>query len=51
MQYEQGAEKVAMASGAYNPATRLLTLYEDPHIQRPRKILLIMLGICLVGFY
>ena len=49
MQYQPGVEKVAMMGG---PSTiRPLTLAEEPQVQRARKILLIMLGICLVRFY
>ncbi len=51
MQYEPGTEKVAMMSGPNNPISRPLTVTENPQLQRSRKILLVMLGICLVSFY
>ncbi|CAF1405366.1 unnamed protein product [Rotaria sordida] len=47
MQYEPGTDKVAMMDTPYVPTTRPLALAEDPQVQRPRKVLLIMLGICL----
>ncbi|CAF4931610.1 unnamed protein product, partial [Rotaria sp. Silwood1] len=36
-----------MLDTPYAPTVRPLTLAEDPQVQRPRKILLTMLGICL----
>jgi hypothetical protein len=51
MQYQPGAEKVAMMGGPYVLTSRPLTLAEDPQVQRARKVLLIMFGICLVSFY
>ncbi|CAF4167236.1 unnamed protein product, partial [Rotaria sordida] len=47
MKYEPGSEKVVMIGNTYFQATKSLTLTEDPEIQRPRKILLIILGIFL----
>ncbi|CAF4837987.1 unnamed protein product [Rotaria sp. Silwood1] len=47
MKYEPGSEKVAMMSGTYPQTTKILTLAEDPNVQRPRKILLIIFGVFL----
>ncbi|CAF0997331.1 unnamed protein product [Rotaria sordida] len=47
MQYEQGSEKVDMINTPYIPVSRPLLLNEDPEIRRTRKILIIILGVCL----
>jgi len=43
-------EVVSMMGDVYVSPPRLLPLNEDLHIQRTRKIFMIMLGVCLVSF-
>jgi hypothetical protein len=50
MQYKPENEKVAMVAGPYTPVIRPLSLTEDREVQRTRKILMIILGVCLVSF-
>ncbi|CAF3127617.1 unnamed protein product [Rotaria socialis] len=47
MQYEQGSEKVVPMASPYKSVSQPLSLAEDFEIRRTRKILLIMLGVCL----
>ncbi|CAF0907571.1 unnamed protein product [Rotaria sordida] len=47
MQYKQGNEKVYMMDGYNQPLSKLFPFNQDPEIQRTRKILLIILGVCL----
>jgi hypothetical protein len=49
MQYEPGTEKIAMMGGTYMPPTTPMTLADVPQIKRTRKILLIILGVCVVS--
>ncbi|CAF0803910.1 unnamed protein product [Rotaria sordida] len=47
MQYEQGSEKVNIV-GAHNTlVAKPLPMNQDPEVQRTRRILLIVLGVCL----
>jgi len=50
MQYKPEAEKVAMMGGPYTPGVQPVSLAEDPQVQRTRKVLMIILGVCLVSF-
>ncbi|CAF3565778.1 unnamed protein product [Rotaria sp. Silwood1] len=47
MRFEQGSEKVGMINTSSIPVSKPLSVIEDPEIQRTRKILLIILGVCL----
>jgi hypothetical protein len=51
MRYEPGTEKVAMMGGQYTTTIQPVMLTEDPQLKRSRKVLMIMLSICLVSFY
>jgi hypothetical protein len=50
MQYQPETEKVAMMSSSYTPVSKPLSRTEDPQIQRNRKILMVIVGVCLVSF-
>ncbi|CAF1266111.1 unnamed protein product [Rotaria sordida] len=47
MQYKQEGEKVGMINTSWIPVSKPLSSTEDPEVQRTRKILLIILGVCL----
>ncbi|CAF1418733.1 unnamed protein product [Rotaria sp. Silwood1] len=47
MQYKQESEKVGMINTFWMPVSKPISPAEDPEIQRTRKILLIILGVCL----
>ncbi|CAF2058350.1 unnamed protein product [Rotaria magnacalcarata] len=47
MHHEQGSEQVVTVASPNKSVSQLLSLTEDSEIQRTRKILLIMLGVCL----
>ncbi|CAM2726260.1 unnamed protein product [Rotaria socialis] len=47
MQYAQGSEKVVLTTSPYMPVSQPLSLNEDPEIRRTRKVLLIIVGVCL----
>ncbi|CAF1509654.1 unnamed protein product, partial [Adineta steineri] len=47
MQHELGTENVVMMNNSDVSTTRPLELVKDPQLQRSRKILLIILSICL----
>jgi hypothetical protein len=51
MQYKQETEKVAMMNSSYMTVTKPLSLTEDREVQRTRKILIIILGVCLVSCF
>jgi hypothetical protein len=50
MQYKPENEKMVIMDGRYIAAPRPLLLTEDYQVQRTRKVLLIILGVCLVSF-
>ncbi|CAF4086602.1 unnamed protein product, partial [Rotaria magnacalcarata] len=47
MQHAQGNKKIVLTTGPYIPASQPFPLNEDPEIQPARKILLIIVGVCL----
>jgi hypothetical protein len=47
MQYNQDTDKVAMMNSSYITVPKPLLLTEDREVQRTRKILIIILGVCL----
>jgi hypothetical protein len=49
MQYKSESEKVAPTSALYIPVSQAIPSAKDPQIQRTRKILVILLGVCLVS--
>ena len=51
MQYKSETEKVAPMATQYIPVSQALPLANDPQIQRTRKILIILLGVCLVSVF
>jgi hypothetical protein len=51
MQYKQETEKVAMMDSSYMAVPKPLSLVEDREVQRTRKILIIILGVCLVSVF
>jgi hypothetical protein len=51
MQYNQETEKVAMMDSSYMTVPKPLLLTEDREVQRTRKILIIILGVCLVSCF
>jgi hypothetical protein len=51
MQYKQETEKVATMDRSYMVVPKPLSLAEDREVQRTRKILVIILGVCLVSFF
>jgi hypothetical protein len=50
MQHQPETEKVAMTNTSYMVVRKPLSLAEDHEVQRTRKILIIILGVCLVSF-
>ena len=46
---EPGNEKAATTGGGYMPVPRLSNMADEPQIKRTRKILVIILGVCLVS--
>ncbi|CAF3524208.1 unnamed protein product [Adineta steineri] len=50
MQHELGTENMVMFNNPDNPTTRSLALVKDLKVQRPRIVLLSVLGICLGTF-
>ena len=50
MHYQPEVEKVAMMNVPNMVAPIPLLLTENPEVQRTRKILLIILGVCLVSY-
>ncbi len=51
MQYKPESEKVPVMGVSYTPVTNRLSPAEDPQIRHTRKILLIILGVCLVSIF
>jgi hypothetical protein len=49
MIYEPGSQKVCMAGDVPVPLTRLMMVADEPKIKRTRKILMIILGVCVVS--
>lgn len=49
MIYQPENEKAAMAGGVYMSVPRPLTMADESQIKRTRKILVIILGVCLVS--
>ncbi len=50
MQHKPENEKMVMMTGPYMAAPRPLLLTEEHQVQRTRKVLLIILGVCLVSY-
>ncbi len=51
MHDEPEYENLATMDGIFTPVIKPLSPVDDPEIKRTRKILLIILSICLVSFY
>ncbi len=51
MQYKQEIEKVTMMDSSYMAVPKSLSLAEDREVQRTRKILIIILGVCVVSVF
>jgi hypothetical protein len=51
MQYKSETEKVATMATPYMPVPQATSPNDDPQIQRTRKILIIILGVCLVSIF
>ena len=51
MQYKAENEKVLMMSPLYTPRVNRMSFKDDPQIQRTRKTLIIILGVCLVSSF
>jgi len=51
MQYKPETDKVAMMAIPYTPVIQSISPIDDPQIQRTRRILSIILGICLVNSF
>jgi hypothetical protein len=51
MQYKSETEKVAPMVTSYIPVSQGMAPANDPQIQRTRKILIIILGVCLVSAF
>jgi hypothetical protein len=51
MQYKPETDKVAMMAIPYTPVIQSISPTDDPQIQRTRRILSIILGICLVNSF
>ncbi|CAF4792577.1 unnamed protein product, partial [Rotaria socialis] len=47
MHYAQGNEKLVLTANPYTPISQPMPLTEDPEIRRTRKIVLIIVGVCL----
>ncbi|CAF0805396.1 unnamed protein product [Adineta steineri] len=50
MQHKRGPENMVIMNDHYTLTTKPLAQVNDPQVQRSRRVLLIMLGICLNSF-
>ena len=49
MQYNTENEKVFVGNTSYSPLPNRSLLTHDPQVKRTRKILIVILGVCLVS--